>query len=76
MYFNNQMFNPQYVNRQFYQDNLSQIQQYNFEQDKEVANAVRAIHDLLKSIKKLDNQHQEVAFWACLAEIARENNWR
>lgn len=70
------MFNPQYVNRQFYQDNLSQIQQYNFEQDKEVANAVRAIHDLLKSIKKLDNQHQEVAFWACLAEIARENNWR
>ena len=75
MYFNNQMFNPTYVNAQYYQANAFQIQQYNYEQNKEVANAVKAMHDLLEATKKLDEQHQQIAFWLCLDEIAKESNW-
>lgn len=75
MYFNDQMFNPSFVNPQNYQANTQRIQQYNQEQNKEVTNAVKAIHDLLESIKKLDEPHQQIAFWLCLDEMARELNW-
>ena len=70
-----QMFNQQYVNPQYYQANLYQIQQYNYEQNKEVANAAKAMRDLFKAVKKLDIQHQQEAFYACLAVIAEERNW-
>ena len=69
------MFNPQYVNPQYYQANILQIQQYNAEQDKEVFNAVKAMHDLIEATKKLDEYHQKIAFNACLAEIAKEMKW-
>ncbi|MBE6819247.1 MAG: hypothetical protein E7517_08855 [Ruminococcaceae bacterium] len=75
MYFNNQMFNPQFVNPQYYQANAYQIQQYNNDQNKEVVNAVKAMHDLIKATKKLDEQHQQIAFYACLDEIAKEMKW-
>lgn len=44
-------------------------------QDKEVLNAVKACHDMLKAIKKLDAQHQQQAFAICLTEIAKAQNW-
>ena len=75
MYFNNHMFNPQYVNPQYYQANAYQLQQYNYEQNKEVANAVKAMHDLCEATKKLDEQHQQIAFFACVEEMAREFQW-
>ena len=75
MNFNNQMFNPQYVNKQYYNSVREEIAKYTYEQNKEVANAVKAIHDLCEAVKKLDNQHQQTAFYACLAEMAKEMNW-
>lgn len=75
MNFNNQMFNPQYVNKQYYNSVREEIAKYKYEQNKEVANAVKAIHDLCEAVKKLDSQHQQTAFYACLAEMAKEMNW-
>ena len=72
--FYNQMFNPQYVNLQYYRQ-IEQMQ-YQAKQNEEVANAVKAIRDLCKAVKELDDQHQQIAFSACLAEMAREFNWR
>lgn len=71
--FYNQMFNPQYVNMQYYYQ--LQQQQYEAKQNEEVEKAVKAIHDLCEAVKQLDDQHQQVTFYACLAEIAREFNW-
>lgn len=71
--FYDQMFNPQYVNLEYYH----QIEQWQYEakQDKEITKAVKAIHDLCEAVKQLDNQHQQIAFSACLAEMAKEFNW-
>ncbi len=75
MLFYNQMFNPQYVNPEYYNQIQQQMQQYQFEQDKEVYNAVKACHDMLEAVKKLDPQHQQQAFNFCLAEIAKACEW-
>ena len=75
MYFNNQMINQQYVNRQYYNSIKQEIEEYNFRQNREVSNAVQAIHDLCEAVKKLDGQHQQMAFYTCLAEMAKEMNW-
>ena len=72
--FYNQMFNPQYVNAEYYR-HIEQ-QKYESKQDKEIAKAVKAIHDLCEAVKQLDNQHQQMAFSACLAEMAKEFNWQ
>ncbi|MBQ6022274.1 MAG: hypothetical protein IJL25_05040 [Clostridia bacterium] len=75
-YFNNQMFNPQYVNPQYYQAIRNQPQQTDpVEQAKEIANAVKAIHDLCEAVKKIDAQYQQSAFNACLVQLAIEMNW-
>lgn len=71
--FYNQMFNPQYVNLQYYRQ-IEQMQ-YEEKQNSEVQKTVKAIHDLCEAVKLLDDQHQQIAFSACLAEIAREFNW-
>ena len=42
---------------------------------REVINAVKAMHDLCEAVKKLDGQHQQTAFYACLAQMAKEMNW-
>ena len=68
------MFNPQYVNLEYYR-RVEQMQ-YQAKQNEEVANAVKAIHDLCEAVKKLDDQHQQIAFSACLAEMAKELDWR
>lgn len=70
-----QIFNPQYVNKQTYDRIQSQIRQYNIEQNKEVYNAVKAIKDYLEAMNKLDFQHQEIANNLCIIEIAKYLNW-
>lgn len=51
-YFNNMMFNPQYVNADYY----NQIRQfkYNQDQDKKVGDAIKAMHDLCDAVKDMD----------------------
>ena len=61
--FYNQMFNPQYVNPDYYHE--LQRQQYEFDQQKEIVNAVKAIHDLCEAVKKIDANHQQQAVNAC-----------
>jgi hemoglobin-like flavoprotein len=72
--FYNQMFNPQYVNSEYY--HKMEQQQNKADQDKEIAKAVKAIRDLCEAVKQLDNEHQQIAFSACLAEMAKEFNWQ
>jgi len=49
-----QMFNPQYVNRQY----LQQLQiQHDYEQRQEIANAVKAIHDYFDAARKIEPQY-------------------
>ena len=70
--FYNQMFNPQYVNAQYYY----QIQkQYQAKQNEEVAKVVKAFHDFCEAAKQLDSEHQKIAFAACLADMAMELHW-
>lgn len=68
-----QMFNPQYVNSAYYHQ--LQRQHYENAQSEEVGNAVKAFRDLIEATKKLDPIHQQIAFEACLAEMARQCNW-
>ncbi len=76
MYFYNQMFNPQYVNQDYYRQIANQVAQYNYQQNVEVLKVVNAFHDFLESTKKLDNQHQKMAFDLCVLELAKEMNWQ
>lgn len=74
MYFNDRMFNPQYVNQDYY----LQLQQQHYcdtMQDLEVQKAVKAMHDLCEATKKLDEPHQKQAFYYCLAEMAKHYNF-
>ena len=73
--FNDQFFNQQYVNPNYYYQNQEQIIKYQQEQNKEVANVVKAVHDLCEASKKLDSQHQEQAFLLALAEMSRVFGW-
>ena len=75
MYFNEKMFNPQYVNPVYYNHVQAQIAEYNYKQDTEVAKTVKAVRDMCVSIKKMDEQHQQKAFMACLGIIAQEFGW-
>lgn len=70
MYFKDRMFNPQYVNQNYYLQ-LQQQQYYETTQNLEVKKAVKAVQDLCESIKKLDEQHQKQAFYYCLAEMVQ-----
>lgn len=72
--FYDQMFNPQYVNPNYY--HTLQQQQYENKQQEEISKAVKAIHDLCAAVSKLDAQHQQIAFQACLAQFAIEQKWQ
>ena len=74
-YFCNQMFNQTYVNPDFYYQIQAQMQQYQRDQSLEVVKSVNAVRDLCEAVKKMDRQHQEQAFFLCLAEVAREFGW-
>ena len=79
--FYNQIFNPHYMNANYYQQNQTEIMRYlddmryHQEQNSEVAKAVKAMHDLCDAIKKLDSAHQQQAFLLCLGEMGRMFNW-
>lgn len=75
MYFNQMMFNPQYVTPSYYQQMQAQTIQYNVQQDQEVYHAVKAMRDLCQAAKKMDEEHQQKAFLACLSVIAEEYGW-
>ncbi len=76
MYFNDQMFNPSTVNPCNYQAVRGQIPQLLGNQDIEVMNAVKAVHELCQAVKKLDESHQRTAFLLCLDQMATDFNWR
>ncbi len=75
MYFNEQMFNPATVNPQYYDSVRKQAEQYEWKQNEEIINAVKAVHDLCDAVKKMDMAHQQTAFLACLQQMAVEFNW-
>ena len=62
--FYNQMLNPQYVNPDYYHE--MKRQQHEFEQQKEIVNAVKAFHDLCEAVKKIDatisSKHSTLVF--------------
>ena len=72
--FYNQMFNPQYVNQEYYYQIL-QHEQYEYVQNCEIRKAVKAMHDLCEAMKNIDDSHQQEAFDACLLELALQLNW-
>ena len=70
------MFNPTYVNPSFYQSIPAQAMwQYQQDQNTEVQKAVKAMRDLCEAVNKLDVQHQQQAFYACLAVLAVGLGW-
>ena len=74
--FYDQMFNPAYVNQNFYQSIPPQaIWQYQQNQSAEVVKAMKATHDLCEAVNKLDAEHQQQAFYACLMVLASELGW-
>lgn len=68
------MFNPQYVNADYY----NQIRQfeYNQNQDKKVRDAMKAMRDLCDAVKDMDQNHQQRAFGGCLGVMAAEFHWK
>lgn len=77
-YFNNRMFNPQYVNAEYFNSiqPMPTYQQQNYQnQNENIYDAVKAVHDLCKAVKGMDEQHQMIAFSLCLAEMAKEFGW-
>lgn len=74
--FYDQMFNPAYVNQNFYQSIPPQAMwQYQQNQSAEVVKAMKAPHDLCEAVNKLDAEHQQQAFYACLMVLASELGW-
>lgn len=75
-YFNERMFNPDYINSTYYQANYATIQQnYQKEQSIHVVKLVKAFNDMLDEVQQMDDEHQMQAFSLCLEEIARRNGW-
>lgn len=75
MSFNQMMFNPQYVTPLYYHQVQAQMAQYNAQQDQEMYNAAKAMRDLCKAVKKMDQEHQQKTFLACLGVMAEEYGW-
>ncbi len=73
--FSNWAYNPQYINPQAYMQYQAQIQAYEQQQSYEVANAAYKLKEYFDAAKKVDGNHQEELFAACLAVIANEMKW-
>lgn len=74
--FYDQMFNPVYVNPNHY--NMIQAQatrKCEQNQNNEIQKAVKATRDLCEAVNKIDAEHQQQAFYACLAVLAAELGW-
>ena len=64
-----QFFNPQYANV----DYLRQCQrQHEAEQQREILNAVKAIHDYFDAARKITPEYEQVAFISCIAAVVEE----
>ena len=74
MNFNDMMFNPQYVNSTYYNSVRFNSSTNDNQQNKEIANAVKAVHDLCEAVKKIEPRNQQAAFDACLAELLKESS--
>ena len=61
MYFNDRMFNLQYVNPAYYNQVQAQIVQYNFEQNTEQAKAFKVFHDMCEAVRLSATNPLEVA---------------
>lgn len=74
--FNDWLYNPYYINAQAYQNQQIRImQEYERDQQKEIANAHKALQDFLDTVQKVDSNHQEQLFMVCFGEIAKRNRW-
>lgn len=75
-----QLFNPQYVNYQSYLNCQAQQAimraQHEYEQQAEIAKAVKAIHDYFEAMRKLDPQHHQEALLACAVAAMEETYGR
>lgn len=75
--FYDRMFNPQYVNPHYLATVRELMEQkYREEQLKELSNAIKAMNDLCDAVNKLDAEHQQQAFYACLAVLANKLGWQ
>ncbi len=74
-YFETTMFNPQFVNSEYYWSQYSTIQNYQKDQSEHVVKAVHAFNDLMNEIGQMDAEHQEQVTMICLAEMARRYGW-
>lgn len=72
--FENQMFNPNYINEDYYR--RIQIMKYNADQNERVVKALHAFEDMLKQVDGMDEKHQQLAFGMCLATIAKRCGWK
>lgn len=68
-------YNPEYINQQVYMQYQAQIQAYEQQQSYEVANTVHKFKEYLDSAKKVDDNHAEELYFACLAVLANELRW-
>lgn len=73
--FSNWAYNPQYINPQAYSQYQAQIQAYEQQQNYEVVNTAHKLKEYLDAAKKVDNNHQDELFIACLAVLANELDW-
>lgn len=67
------MFNPNFINEDYYRK--MKAQNYDDDQNERVMKVVNSCNDMLDQVSGMDEKHQQLAFWLCLAEIARRNGW-
>lgn len=72
--FYNMMFNQHYINQTYF-NSIQPLSQKQI-QDEKVYKAVRAVRDLCEAVNGMDDEHQQEAFYACLAEMALQFGWR
>ena len=75
MTFVDAMFNPKYVNPIYFRQQAL-IAQYHFRQDIEVEKAAHAAREMCRAVKNMDEEHQKIAFYACLAVLGEEFGWQ
>lgn len=68
-------YNPEYFNPYEYYRYQSQMQAYEQQQTIEMANAVKAWHDFLDALQKIDQAHQLPVQIACLIDFGRRRGW-
>ena len=73
--FSNWAYNPQYINQQAYFQYQAQIQAYEQQQNIEVIKTANKFKEYLDAAQKVDDNHKQELFFACLAVIADKMNW-